>query len=80
MTGDGSHPTRGVLASEAVARRLQELRVISTVERDEDARRRLARERPERRGTFATGIERRLQELRALCGLAEYLHRARRSR
>jgi hypothetical protein len=62
------------LSALAVGRRLEALRRLGGVERDEDARARLARERPGRSEPFAVGVERRLRELRALDELATYLH------
>jgi hypothetical protein len=68
----------GGLRPQSVGERLDELRRISVPERDEEARARLARERPRRRKdeeAFEVAVERRLNELRALCALANYLHR-----
>jgi hypothetical protein len=45
------------------------------VERDEDARARLAREGRCPSKPFAVAVERRLRELRALDDLTAYLHR-----
>ena len=61
----------------AVARRLAELRRCYVPERVEDGVRRLARERPRRAETLAQTAARGLAELRALCELADHLHRAR---
>jgi hypothetical protein len=58
-----------------VARRLSVLRRISVTERDEEARARLARERPTSSQPFELTVHRRLRELRALCELASVLHR-----
>ena len=58
-----------------VEARLARLRTLCLAESDADARRRLARERPSSRESFATAAVRRLEELRALCDLANHLHR-----
>jgi len=63
------------LSPGSVSRRLDELRRSSVVERDEEARARLARERPSRREPFEVAVARRLRDLRELCALADYLHR-----
>jgi hypothetical protein len=60
----------------AVARRLAELRARYVPETVEEGRRRLARERPPRVETLAQRAARGLAELRALCDLADHLHRA----
>lgn len=65
------------LNADEVARRLDELRAAYVPERDEQARRRLQRERPKSRESFEQAVARRLEELRALCELADYLHRVR---
>ena len=58
-----------------LAERLQALRGLYVAERDDEARRRLARERPRRSQPFEVAVAGRLRELRALCELAEHLHR-----
>lgn len=60
----------------AVALRLAELRRSYVAESVEEGRTRLAIERPPRRESFAEAVAARLRELRALCELARYLHRA----
>jgi hypothetical protein len=60
---------------EIVAARLEVLRRISVIERDDEARSRLARERPRTHESFERAVERRLGELRALCELARYVQR-----
>jgi hypothetical protein len=66
------------LRANEVAARLAKLRAAYVPERDEQARRRLECERPTRFEPFERAVARRLAELRDLCELAEYLHRARR--
>jgi hypothetical protein len=60
-----------------VAGRLERLRALYVPERDEDARQRLAREARASSEPFAVGVARRLEELRALGDLTNYLHRGR---
>lgn len=60
----------------AVARRLERLRAISVPESVEEGRRRLAVE-ARTDVPFAEAVATRLGELRALCELTAYLHRAR---
>ena len=60
-----------------LADRLRVLRSLYVPERDEEARRRLARERPRIWESFDVAAAGRLRELRALCDLANHLHRAR---
>jgi hypothetical protein len=60
-----------------VAQRLAELRQLYVAETIDEARLRLARERPRDRADFALSVARALEELRALCELARYLHDAR---
>lgn len=62
-----------------VAERLAALRACYVPESDEEARRRLARERPTAPEPFDRAVARRLGELRALCELTNYLHGALRS-
>lgn len=57
-----------------VGERLAQLRALYVPEADADARRRLAAERPARDESFEVAVARRLDELRALCDLANYLH------
>ncbi len=64
------------LFSAAVRSRLARLRELAVVERDQEARERLARERPPRREMFEQAVSRRLRELRALCELSSHLQRA----
>jgi hypothetical protein len=59
-----------------VLARLAELRRLYSPERLEDARQRLAAERPRRSEPFEVAVARSLEELRALCELTKYLHRA----
>jgi hypothetical protein len=59
-----------------VSLRLAALRSLYVPERDDEARRRIERERPTRREPFERAVARRLAELRALCALADYLQRA----
>jgi hypothetical protein len=59
-----------------VEARLAKLKELAVIERDDEARARLARERPETNEPFPLAVQRRLHELRALCELASYLHRA----
>jgi hypothetical protein len=59
-----------------VAARLAALRALSVVEEVAAARDRLARERPASTEDFDAAVAGRLRELRALCELAAYLHRA----
>jgi hypothetical protein len=61
-----------------VEQRLARLRALYVPERDEDARRRLAQERPSSAESFATAVARRLEKLHALRELANHLHRGRR--
>lgn len=61
-----------------VAARLRVLRQLAVVESDPEARARLLRERPHTERPFAEVARARLNELRALCDLAEHLRRARR--
>jgi hypothetical protein len=61
---------------ELVAARLAELRALFVPMNAEEARQRLAA--TPRRETFAAGVERRLEELRALSELTTQLHQARR--
>ncbi len=61
----------------AVARRLNELRSRYHPEHVDAGRRRLAHERPARTESLAETAARGLAELRALCDLADHLHRAR---
>lgn len=61
-----------------VRARLAELRSLYVPESVDSARARLARERPNDATPFELGAARALAELRALCELADYLHRARR--
>lgn len=61
-----------------VAERLERLATIYVAERDVDARRRLAAERPVRHEPFADAVARRLAELRALDELASHLRGRRR--
>jgi len=60
-----------------LADRLQALRRLYVAERDDAARRRLAQERPRPQPSFAAAVAGRLHELRALCALADHLHRNR---
>jgi hypothetical protein len=60
-----------------LAVRLRALRSLYVAERDDEARRRLARERPRRVASFDVEVAGRLRELRALSDLADHLHRAR---
>lgn len=60
-----------------VTQRLEQLAALYVAERDTDARRRLAAERPQRRGPFADVVARRLAELRALDELRAHLRRGR---
>lgn len=62
-----------------VAGRLARLRMLYVPETDAAARARLSRERPPVNEPFEVAVARRLRELRALCELADYLHRARRA-
>jgi hypothetical protein len=55
--------------------RLERLRALHVPERDADARRRLASERPRRSEPLAVAAARRLRELSALHDLAVHLHR-----
>lgn len=68
-TGHGTAPPPGV------ADRLAALSALYVPEQDSAARARLERERPGVTEPFATAVARRLRELRALCEMAEYLHR-----
>ena len=61
-----------------LADRLQELRALYVAEPDDEARKRLARERPRPHHPFEVAVAGRLRELRALCDLADHLHRAQR--
>lgn len=65
------------LDADRVALRLMALRSLYVPERDDEARRRIERERPTRREPFERAVTRRLAELRALCALAGYVHNAR---
>jgi hypothetical protein len=56
---------------------LARLREVARLERDDEARARLARERPRRDEAFEQAVARRLRELRALCEVARHLHQAR---
>jgi hypothetical protein len=67
----------GGLGVEEVGARLDDLRRLARMESDEEARARLGRERPVATEPFADAVARRLRELRALCELADYLHRGR---
>jgi hypothetical protein len=58
-----------------VAHRLAGLRAGYVAEDVDEGRRRLALERPSGDESFAQGAARRLAELRALCELADHLHR-----
>ncbi len=63
------------LSPPSVAARLAKLRAIARVETVEETRCRLAEE-ARQEVPFAAAVARRLAELRALCALTEYLHRA----
>lgn len=63
------------LSPTLVAKRLARLRELYVPETEEEARLRLLPE-PRRDILFADGVARRLAELRALCELTAYLHRA----
>jgi hypothetical protein len=82
VTDEGSPPRRShrpaPLLPETVKRRLDRLRQIAVVERDDHARARLAGERQKAPEPFAVAVERRLRELRALTDLAAYVHGGRR--
>ena len=67
--------TRELVASE-VAARLAELAALYVPEHIDEARRRFERERPTVAEPLAPEVARRLEELRALCELAEFLHGA----
>ena len=69
-----ARPAPGLSAAE-VSERLGALRAICVLERDADARARLARERPVIDQDFAVAVAARLRELRALDDLARHLHR-----
>lgn len=56
-----------------VPERLLHLRACCVLERDADARRRLAAERQASAEDFSTAVARRLHELRSLCDLAHHL-------
>ncbi len=60
-----------------VAERLERLRAICVPESDSEARLRLDKETRTSTGSFAVGVARRLEELRALSELSSYLHRGR---
>jgi hypothetical protein len=60
-----------------VQARLLALRRMAVIERDEEARARLTRERRVPAEPFARAVERRLRELRALSALASHLKQAR---
>jgi hypothetical protein len=60
-----------------VAERLARLSALYVPETDAEARARLDRERPRAREPFAVVVAWRLDELRALSALADYLHQAR---
>ena len=62
-----------------VAERLAELRRSFVAETVDEARERLARERPRSRLSFAERAHRSLEELRALCELTRVLHAVPRS-
>jgi hypothetical protein len=65
---EGSAPPPGV------AQRLADLGALYVPESDKDARERLASEsEPQPEESFASGVARRLAELRALCDLARHL-------
>lgn len=61
------------LSPSAVAQRLEALRALYRPETALDGRRRLAAE-AKQDVPFATAVARRLEELRALCELTDYLH------
>jgi hypothetical protein len=63
------------MTRDQVARRLAELRQLYVPETVEQARVRLARERPLVDEPLEVGAARRLGELRALCELTRYLQR-----
>lgn len=63
------------LDPEAIAARLDALRASYVPEHIDEARARLARERPQAEEPFALAVARRLDELRALCELARHLRR-----
>lgn len=65
---EGGQPPPGA------AERLEQLRARYVPESDAEARARLAAERPAKTEPFATAVNRRLHELRALCLLARHLH------
>lgn len=65
---------KGDLDPHAVAARLERLRSAFTPELAEAVARRLAAERP-LEPSFAEAARRRLDELRALCELSDYLQR-----
>lgn len=65
------------LAPASVTSRLARLYLLARVERDEEARARLARERPVRVAGWERAVASRLGELRALVELTAYLHRRR---
>jgi hypothetical protein len=66
-----SHPAPGV------AERLEGLRATYVPEGDANAGRRPAAQPDAAAEAFAAGVARRLEELRALCDLAQHLHRRR---
>lgn len=55
--------------------RLARLAALYVPESDAEARRRLVSEVPAKSEAFVTAVARRLAELRALCELANHLHR-----
>jgi hypothetical protein len=71
-------PCRAEQPPPGVAERLERLRALYVPESLAEARRRLAAESNATAEPFATAVARRLEELRALCDLASYLHRGRR--
>jgi hypothetical protein len=63
-----------------VAERLKQLAAIFVAERDAEARARLQREADALTEPFAVAVARRLEELRALSELSDYLHRGQQKR
>jgi hypothetical protein len=67
---------RGALSPLQVEARLAVLRQIAVVERDGEARARMAGEHRAAPEPFPRAVQRRLRELHALCALATHLHGA----